>query len=109
MKKQFKKGQKGKVLDQILISVDSYECEGGVITADETFIGEGNFTVVKDHGDCLEVIFDDDPNLPSWEQVGRNYKGELINWIIGEDDFENIEVNGKRGKKVPLDGCCHMV
>ena len=93
MKKKFKKGQKGKVIAQILITVEEYELSPGVPTADETFIEEGNFTVVKDHGDCLEVIFDDDPNLPSWQQVGRNYEGDLINWIIGEEDFVNIEVN----------------
>ena len=104
MKKQFKKGQKGKVCERILISVEEYELEGGkgIITADETFVEEGNFTVVKDHGDCLEVIFDDDPNQTSCQQVGRNYKGELINWFISDDDFRNIEVNGKRCEKVKI-------
>ena len=52
-----KVGQRGKIIKLTSIGCEPHG-EWPVLTADETWVDEGNFTIVEVHSDCIVINFD---------------------------------------------------
>jgi len=78
-----KVGQKGKVTKKCFIySVDQEDLP----TRDEHWVDEGIFTIVEIGSDCIVI------NLDYGHRDAETFEGDPINWIVDEDEYDNIKV-----------------
>lgn len=80
-----KVGQRGKIIKLTSIGCEPHG-EWPVLTADETWVDEGNFTIVEVHSDCIVINFD------YGHRDAENVDGDLIDWIVHEEEYDNIVV-----------------
>jgi len=71
-----KKGMIGKIIGEVFICTEEEVTSSGAITANETFIDEGEFVVVEVFEEEISLYFDNDPDCI---------------WYLGKDEYENVE------------------
>ncbi len=72
-----KVGMIGRIVNEVCVCTDEEICcDGEVVTMNETFIDEGEFTIEEVLEDEIKIRFKDDP--------------ETV-WYLSEEDYENVE------------------
>jgi hypothetical protein len=71
-----KNGMIGKIIDEVFICAESIECEPGIISANESFVNEGEIKINRIGEDFITFFFTNDLETE---------------WYLMEEDFDKIK------------------